>query len=102
MPAPNAGAIPPNHPDLQRLAETFTHRARCVLAIAAHETQRALVLGAWGCGVFRNDPTQVARIFHTLLLGPENWSAWFRNITFAILDHSPDQSTFKVFANTFA
>jgi hypothetical protein len=39
-----------------------------VLALAlAHGM---LVLGAWGCFVFRNDPAAVARAFHAHLLGP--------------------------------
>ena len=34
-----------------------------VLAVARDQGHRALVLGAWGCGVFRNDPAQVAAAF---------------------------------------
>ena len=38
-------------------------RARKVLQVAAHQGHRTLVLGAWGCGVFRNDPSVVAEAF---------------------------------------
>jgi len=41
-----------------------------------------LVLGAWGCGVFRNDPVTVAQLFNEVLteLG------CFRRVVFAVLD----------------
>merc|ERR1739848_5072 len=41
-----------------------------------------LVLGAWGCGVFRNDPATVAHLFNEVLteLG------CFRRVIFAVLD----------------
>ena len=42
-------------------------RAERVLETAAAHGYRRLVLGAWGCGVFRNDPAQVAGAFRALL-----------------------------------
>lgn len=61
--APNAGAIAINRPDeLPLIEETFIGRAEGVLALAAAHGYRRLVLGAWGCGVFRNDPMMVARV----------------------------------------
>jgi uncharacterized protein (TIGR02452 family) len=46
--------------------------------------QRALVLGAWGCGVFRNDPAVVADVFAGLL--EDGFAAAFDRVTFAVLD----------------
>ena len=40
-----------------------------VLAVAAGHRRRALVLGAWGCGVFGNDADMVARLFQESLEG---------------------------------
>jgi uncharacterized protein (TIGR02452 family) len=40
-----------------------------------------LVLGAWGCGVFRNDPRDVATTFRTHLERYE-----FERVVFAVWD----------------
>ena len=53
----------------QRAAQSRAHRADThrragkALALTAHHWCEALVLGAWGCGVFQNDPATVARAF---------------------------------------
>ena len=41
-----------------------------VLALAAACGHRSLLLGAWGCGVFRNDPALVADAFGQWLADP--------------------------------
>ena len=42
---------------------------------------RHVVLSAWGCGAFKNDPMQVARIYHKYLTGFEDH---FNRVHFAI------------------
>ena len=42
-----------------------------------------LILGAYGCGVFRNDPEDVARFWQELL--EEGWSRGLERVTFSIL-----------------
>jgi uncharacterized protein (TIGR02452 family) len=49
----------------------------------------ALVLGAWGCGNFANDPGLIAELFRQALHGP--FRGAFRHVTFAIVDPSADQ-----------
>jgi uncharacterized protein (TIGR02452 family) len=51
-----------------RIEEVMRQRMRKVIALAIREGNRALVLGAFGCGVFRNDPNVVARIWYDLLV----------------------------------
>jgi uncharacterized protein (TIGR02452 family) len=55
-----------------------------ILSVAAANNQEALVLGAFGCGVFKNDPEDVAQYFKTLLDG--KFKGVFKHITFAIYD----------------
>ena len=63
-PAPNAGAIANNRPqELPLIPDVLRRRSEFVLALAASQGYKCLVLGAWGCGVFRNDPRVVAAAF---------------------------------------
>lgn len=99
--APNAGAVQQNEPQQRnRVAPTLEQRARMVLAVAATHGCAALILGAWGCGVFRNDPTMVAAIFARILVEPP-FAQRFEHIEFAVLDNSADQNTFRAFQKAF-
>lgn len=100
-PAPNASAIRENAPhELVEIPDTFHRRARCVLAAAIASGCEHLVLGAWGCGVFGNDPGLVASTFATLLRSPE-WQGRFRRVVFSIFDASRDQSVLHAFQRSF-
>lgn len=44
-----------------------------------------LVLGAWGCGAFRNPPGHVAEVFGQVLAS-KRFAAAFRRVVFAVLD----------------
>jgi uncharacterized protein (TIGR02452 family) len=82
--AVNAGAVAKNEPDkLPLLRATMVARTRMVLAVAAVQKNEALVLGAWGCGVFRNDPEMIAQIFAEVLAEPL-FANRFAEIVFAI------------------
>ncbi|MCB1233967.1 MAG: TIGR02452 family protein [Verrucomicrobiae bacterium] len=85
-PAPNRGAIEQNSPELvPEIERVFRNRIRGVLAAMAAHRHRHVVLGAWGCGVFRNDPTKVARWFRETLLD-EGWASKFDQVRFGVLD----------------
>ena len=101
-PAPNAGAIRHNEPhNLPKIEATLKERSSKVLALAAHHGCDILVLGAWGCGVFRNDPVMVANTFLEHL-GPNGaFSTRFRKILFAVLDTTRQQSNYNAFASRF-
>ena len=64
------------------VSEMMSARIRYVLAVAASRQQRHLVLGAFGCGVFRNDPHDVARIFAAALR--HDFPGSFQSVTFAV------------------
>jgi uncharacterized protein (TIGR02452 family) len=102
-PARNAGAVEQNKPDMAKKIEGVRkERASKFLGLAAHHGCDVLVLGAWGCGVFRNDPVMVARIFHESL-GPKRpyWRR-FRKVVFSVWDTSGSQGTFHAFFERFA
>lgn len=65
------------------LEEIWKKRWRAVLLVAEKHGVTTLVLGAWGCGAFRNDPEMVADTF--LQVWKElNLDGTFREVIFAI------------------
>lgn len=83
MPAPNVGAMRDNSPDIEQVTGFFRRRTEYVLALAVARRYTHVVAGAWGCGVFRNDPTVVADAFAAALA---TWGRRLDGVTFAILD----------------
>ena len=75
-------------------------RAELVLAAGLAHGIDCLVLGAWGCGVFRNDPKLVATVFADLLR-PGKFAGAFEQVVFAVFDRSPDAATYQAFADVF-
>ncbi|HEY1110323.1 MAG TPA: TIGR02452 family protein [Opitutaceae bacterium] len=101
-PAPNAGAVQNNQPrDVEKIEPTLRRRAEFVLAIAAQEKVERLILGAWGCGVFRNDPAMVARAFGDLLLRGGRYADVFSEVVFAIYDRTSSRGTLQAFKSEF-
>jgi uncharacterized protein (TIGR02452 family) len=83
--APNRAMISRDQPDLlPAVRGALAGRAARVLRVAAAHGHRDLVLGAWGCGVFGNDPAEVAEIF----AGALRAAPWFRRVVFAIFDRN--------------
>ncbi|GAA4084327.1 TIGR02452 family protein [Streptomyces shaanxiensis] len=100
--APNAGVVRRTTP--QRTAElpqALAARAERVLETAAAHGYRRLVLGAWGCGVFQNDPAQVAGAFRALLGPGGRFAGAFEHVVFGILDRTPDSAVRAAFARAF-
>ncbi len=79
--------------DLQRLHE---QRARAILAVAADNGVDILVLGAFGCGAFRNDPKVVARAYANVL---KNCRMHFDLIEFAIFCRDGEKENYDAFAD---
>jgi uncharacterized protein (TIGR02452 family) len=101
-PAPNAGEAAKRGPEeFDRVKETLDARARKVLAVAAAHDHACLVLGAWGCGVFRNDPHHVADVF-ARWLAHEDFRGAFERVVFAVFDPSAGRPRHAAFAARFA
>jgi len=84
-PAVNAGAVLKNEPDKQSMIRpAMAARIAKLLALAAHRGYEHLVLGAWGCGVFRNDPAEIARLFAEALLRDGPFAGRFSRVVFAV------------------
>ncbi|CAA6802951.1 MAG: TIGR02452 family protein [uncultured Aureispira sp.] len=82
-PAVNAGAVQQNEPqNAKKINKFMQRRMEMVLAICKQQKHETLVLGAWGCGVFRNDPAVIARLFKTLLFG--KYENQFKRVVFSI------------------
>ena len=98
MPAANAGAMSPDEAVPEHLRAIMTRRARYVLAHAAVHGHRTLVLGAWGCGVFRNEPELIADAFDVAI---REFGRKFESIVFAVYDRSASQQCFRAFNARF-
>jgi uncharacterized protein (TIGR02452 family) len=102
-PAVNAGALRKNEPsNFTSIQSTMQNRIRSVLAVARKHGHNTLVLGAWGCGVFGNDPYDVATWFSDALLEDSRFAAAFNRIVFGVLDFADETPTYEAFRKVFA
>lgn len=99
-PAVNAGAVRQNEPrKVDLIASINRERARKFLWIANRENHQTLILGAWGCGVFQNDPAEIARMFKDLLTG--EFENCFARVIMAIYDRTATKTVYNAFAEIF-
>ncbi|NML50744.1 TIGR02452 family protein [Streptomyces sp. R302] len=97
-PAPNAGVVRRQDPARAHLLPAvLASRAERVLETAVAEGYHRIVLGAWGCGVFRNDPAEVAGAFKALLTGDGRFAGHFDEVVFAVLDRASGTPTLAAF-----
>ena len=106
-PAVNAGAFSQNkkwHKSRKKsrkysVKDEMYDRIVKVLAIAAEHGHDGLVLGAWGCGVFRNNTEEIAELFYQAL--SQNFRGKFKTVVFAILDWSNKKRFIGPFLDQF-
>lgn len=78
------------------------NKIRLMLSVAHLNKVENLVLGAFGCGVFKNNPEYIARMFKHALT-KEGYASKFKNICFAIInDHNSVGSNYEVFSKMLA
>ncbi len=73
----------------RQIRQAMADRIEKVLTVASLHGHEALVLGAWGCGVFGNDSREVAELFERALA--TGFRGVFTRIVFAILDWSDER-----------
>jgi uncharacterized protein (TIGR02452 family) len=78
-----------------RSRELLKGRIERLLAVASAYAFDALVLGAWGCGAFGNDPQTTAEDFVAALR--ERYAGHFAEVVFAIADWSSERRFLRPF-----
>ena len=99
LPAVNMGQVKLRGEDVELAEQMMKRRMKLSLAIFAKQECQHLILGAYGCRVFRNDPKKIATWWQELL--NDSFADTFETIVFAVLDNSSSQACIKAFQETF-
>ena len=78
----------------QELRQLHEKRMRRILSIAAAEGNEVMILGAFGCGAFRNPPEIVAEAMRTVI---QEYRSFFEAVEFAVYCPPRDDSNYRVF-----
>ena len=92
--AMNPGPAKPVRITPEALLPILKQRARRILSVAAENREDILILGAFGCGAFRNPPETAARAWAEVL--PE-FSGVFAKVHFAVYCRPDDLRNYLVF-----
>ena len=69
----------------KEIFEILKERIRRICLVAIENHNDGIVLGAFGCGAFRNNPNIVARAFETILI-EEKYGEYFKEVVMAVYD----------------
>jgi uncharacterized protein (TIGR02452 family) len=82
-PAVNAGVIRRQETSkVDKIIPVMKVRVEKLLTLSLYNQHTTLVLGAWGCGVFQNDPEEIAQLFLEALTG--RFANQFKRVVFAV------------------
>eukprot|EP00301_Raphidiophrys_heterophryoidea_P016093 c2531_g1_i1.p1 GENE.c2531_g1_i1~~c2531_g1_i1.p1 ORF type:complete len:292 (+),score=79.43 c2531_g1_i1:22-876(+) len=87
--------------DHKLMAETMLERMRRILDVALEHNHTHIVLGAYGCGVFAQDATDVSGWFDSLIGVDSPYRFAFQKIVFAVYDSKKKGGNFEAFENRF-
>ena len=77
------------------------NKIRLMLSLAAKNGVKNLILGAWGCGVFKNNPEVISGYFHEILVS-ECYSGSFNQVIFAVInDENSAGNNYEIFKRKF-
>ena len=91
------GDVSSNDISKEELYKIHLSRAKHILNIAIYNDVDILVLGAFGCGAFRNDPRVVAKAYKDALM---EYSKYFEAIDFAIFHREYEEENYQAFLKT--
>lgn len=80
--------------DDNTLFEIHKKRAKRILDVAISNNVDVIILGAFGCGAFRNPPEVVAKAYKSIL---EDYKKYFSTIEFAVYVNSYSYPNFEAF-----
>ncbi len=91
---PNAGttAAKISATELEKL---LTSRVRRIFEVAVANGNEVLILGAFGCGAFRNPPELVAKVFRNVM---QDYLGYFETIEYAVYHTEREIANFEAFS----
>jgi uncharacterized protein (TIGR02452 family) len=74
---------------------TMYEKMHAIFKAAIENKCDNIILGAWGCGVFKNDPNEVVMCFNEVTI---NYKHYFKNIIFAVInDKNSVANNYQIF-----
>lgn len=102
-PAVNAGIVQGREKENKsKISFVMQSRIEKILSVALENGHENIVLGAFGCGVFKNNPQQVAGYFRKALRENPKFKNRFKKVVFSILDNSSRQEVIQPFHYAFS
>ena len=85
----------------QEAIDITLNKIRTIFRIGLLYGHDSLVLGAFGCGAYKNPPEEIAKLFHEVMGEPE-FKDRYKIITFSIIeDHNSRNSNLEAFKSEF-
>ena len=78
----------------EELEKLLTSRVRRIFEIAVADGNGVLILGAFGCGAFRNPPEIVAKAFNTVM---QDYLCYFDTIEYAVYHTESEVANYEAF-----
>ena len=76
------------------LEKLLTARTRRIFEIAVANENEVLILGAFGCGAFKNPPEIVARVFNNVM---QDFLCYFDTIEYAVYHTEREVANYEAF-----
>ena len=84
----------------EKLKEINYYKIKAIIECAVENDVDNLILGAYGCGAFGNDPQLISEAFKIILIDEEYYK-YFENVHFAIFTTLNETKNLNEFKHTF-